>query len=229
MKPWISYKFGKPKQELPLYTAGITSYQPCHYWWQPSIYCEDVSQQTGVFYADKPFPRANIKEIYVESIRAYHLLKRHNFVEDWEGIIRIIPPVPAPPTEHARIINTVSFAYDEREMIASSKIVAKLGGCACLIPSAIVEQIMTAAKVAIFPNKQSVTSLWLCAAISAGCRIVSSDAGSADEYLSKYAQPGTWHVIHSHKQLAYEQAAAHLLGRQSNIDLSTYVDEAPYE
>ena len=229
MKPWLSYSFDGPDGSLPEYTSRMSVYTPCYYWWHPSIYCEDVSRQEGVFYVDKPFPRANIKEIHVESVRAYHLLKRHTFVDDWEGLVRILPPKPADATPYPKMLNTVSFAFDYEELIISAKTTANLGGCSFMMPNALIEMGLQNAKLAIFPNKRMNTNSWLCAALAAGCLVVSSDAGSAEEYLSKYAEPGRWHVVHSHKQSAYEQAAAHLLGMKSDIDRSLYVDQAPYE
>ena len=142
--------------------------------------------------------------------------------------MRILSPIPAPPVTHDKTINVYAFGYDAQSVVIGGQIIAKLGGCVSMFP-ALLQDALESARVVVFPNGAEDTSLYLCAAISAGCKIVASDAGSSEEYLSKYAPAGTWHVIHNHDASVYEQAARHLLGMESTFNQSMYIDEAPYE
>lgn len=229
MKSWLSYTFEQPTDDIREYAPNIPIYEPCFYRWQPSIFCEDVSKQEGVYYKDTPFPNANICEIHVESIRAYHLLCRHDWAKGWEGTVRILPPQPGSIERNDKTLNIAAFGNDENEMILAARSVSRLGGCSAMLPSELMLEMLNGSRLALFPNKEQDTSLFLCAAITAGCFIVASDAGASEEYLSQFARPGTWHVVHKHSQSTYCQAARHLLGMESTANQSMYVDESPYE
>jgi len=229
MKPWLSYQFGEPEKPLPEYSPS-SPFTPCHYWWRPSIYCEDLSIKTGGFYDELPIPDGAIREIWVESVRAYHLLCRRADMRDWEGIVRIIEPEPTVcTTAHDRPLQFLCLTDDSDGFLIGAHLSRTLTGGVAHLTTYCTEHGMPRTQVVVFPSRKESTSLFLCAAIASGCRIVSSDAGAAEEYLSNHAAPGTWHVVHTNDRAAYLHAVYDLLGMKSDCNRSMYVDEAPYE
>lgn len=228
MKPWLSYSFADPSESLPEYHSHIDPLAPCFFWWRPAIFCDELTIARGVFYQDRPLPDCNAVEIHVESIRAYHLLSRRKDLHDWKGLVRILPPKPEKPDRAESAFNVSVFGYDRNELMMGAHIVDLLGGGISKYDS-MMPSLMKCSNTVVFPAKQEATALFLCAAISAACNIVSSDAGAAEEYLSAHAVPGTWHVVHKHDQGLYAAAVNDLLGKPSGINRSMYLDEAPYE
>lgn len=220
MKTWLSYTFEHYPED---------SVDAC--WWLPSILCNDESKRLGGYYLNNS-PNIKAREIYVESVRAYHLIRRREDIVDWEGIIRIAAPVPSYDTVEKRF-NVLVIASDLQELCIGAHVVDKVGGIVCLERNnSELVGLIAAARLVLFPSKVSSSNFLLCAALGSQCRIVSSDAGSAEEYLTRHGIPGCWHVLHNHRQKDYLKACSDLLfGHVSVPDFgeSEYVDDAPYE
>ncbi len=213
---WLSYRF-------------VDEVHPAAYWWRPAIYCNDEVQSRGLWYDDPGPDYGCLPVIAVESIRAYHLLRKREEVRDFEGVVEICYPVPeADPLNKSELCSVVAFGYTQQEIMLGAYVAAQFNGASIYLGSSAVNMLMPAAQVAVFPVIAESTSLFLCAAVAAGCKIVASDAGSTEEYLSRYAQPGTWHVVHNQKQTQYVAAVRSLLNQPNDFNTSMYIDEAPY-
>ena len=229
MKPWLSYVFGEPDNgSLPEFNTR-RPFDPCYVWWRPEIMCETLSQSSGGFYEELAIPSGSIREVWVESCRAYHLLCRREDMADFEGMVRICEPVPEVGAISSREFGVLALCGDTQEMAIGIHIVSELGGIVGRKLCPVTTELMGRSRVVLIPTKTECTSLFLCAAVSSGSMIVSSDAGSAEEYLSNNAPPGTWHVVHDHKQGVYREACKDLMGIMADVNRSMYIDEAPYE
>lgn len=220
MKTWLSYTF----EDYP-----SDSVNAC--WWSPSVLCDDEVKKCGGFYLETA-PLVKSREIYVKSLRVYHLLCRREDMRDWEGVVRIATPKPVFEEVEKRF-NVLVVAADLQELCIGAYVVNRAGGIICHDRSATeLVELMRAARLVLFPNKSMNDCLDLCAALSARCKVVASDAGAADEYLTRCAIPGSWHVSHVHNQKNYFKACSDLLfgaGSVPDFGESEYVDEAPYE
>jgi hypothetical protein len=93
--------------------------------------------------------------------------------------------------------------------------------------SSVSEYDFTVSDCVVFPSIKECTSLFLCAAVGAGCRIVSSDAGAAEEDLTRYGVPSAWHVVRHRKKDHFIGAVNDLYGVGDWMQLP-YCDEVPY-
>jgi len=84
-------------------------------------------------------------------------------------------------------------------------------------------------EVIVFPSITTKTSAHLARAVGQGYKIVSSDAGAAEEYLSTFARPGSWHVIHSWKAEHFIEAIKDLLGVPNRMVQTSYLDLTPWQ
>jgi hypothetical protein len=195
MKHWLSYTIGV-NNTLPIYDGG-SGLEPCAVEWNPSIYCNSASKELGGWYDELSLPQVNYQEIVVESMRAYHLLCRRDELRDWEGVVRVVPPVPvAAPVKNGEVVTVIVGSQDEYAVAGSIA-------------------------------REFCGRVFLCAAVGAGCRIVSSDAGAAEEYLTRYGVPGAWHVVRHRKKDHFIGAVNDLYGVGNWMQLP-YCDEVPY-
>jgi len=223
MKLWLSYQFGGASSYPPYNGDTIT---PCSIEWNPSIYCESESVNLGGYYDDLPLPKANIAEIHVESLRAYHLLCRREELKDWQGVVRVMPLVP----ERKELNNKpwlVVVVSEQAEYNVATAIACYFGG-AVINSKDITGEILADTGCLVLPQIKSASSAFLCAGVCEGCRIVASDAGANEEYLTRFALPGSWHIVHKRKKDHFIGAVNDLYGRGDWMQLP-YCDEAPYE
>jgi len=225
MKLWLSYTFDI-ESPFPLYDGTQALCEPVAVEWNPSIYCDSESELRGGYYDELPLPDVNVAEVRVESMRAYHLLCRRDDMQDFRGVVRIAPPVPikSDTNNRAGVVVVVSSAdeYDFARPIAQ----AFMGS---IVP--VGDMLLSAfsgAGCIVFPQIKESTSALLCAALCEGCRVVSSDAGASEEYLTRFATPGTWHVVHKRKKDHFIGAVNDLYGFGDWMQLP-YCDDAPYE
>lgn len=224
MKLWLSYTF-QYEDIFPLYDGTQPPYQPVAVEWLPSIYCDSESVQLGGYYDELPLPDANIAEIHVESIRAYHLLCRREDMKDFCGLVRILPPVPEKKSISGNKL--VCLVSESRDYNMACTVACHFGG-SLINTNALTEDTLANAGCVVLPQTKSATSAFLCAAINEGCRIVASDAGANEEYLTKYATHGTWHVVHKRQKDHFIGAVNDLYGVGDWMQLP-YCDDAPYE
>lgn len=225
MKLWLSYTFDR-ESPFPLYDGSQSFCEPVAVEWNPSIYCEAVSEQLGGYYDELSLPDVNVAEVWVESMRAYHLLCRREDMRDFTGVVRIIPPVP----ERVPVNNRVGVAVvvsDFTEYTFACAIAAKFKGAIVPVGDMLLDAFGSVGCV-VFPSMKENTSALLCAAVCEGCRVVSSDAGASEEYLTKFATPGTWHIVHKRKAEHFIGAVNDLYGFGDWMQLP-YCDDAPYE
>ena len=223
MKLWLSYTF-EDKCTLPIYDGSQLPHEPVAVEWLPSIYCDSESVNRGGYYDELPLPRANIYEIHVESMRSYHLLCRREEAKDFSGLVRILPPVP----ERKPLNNKpwlVCLVSERDEYPIASSIASKFGGSVIHINS-ITPEILSEVGCLVLPQIKSATSAFLCAGINEGCRIVASDAGANEEYLTKYGR--SWHIVRKRKKDHFIGAINDLYGVGDWMQLP-YCDDAPYE
>jgi hypothetical protein len=225
MKLWLSYSFDN-ESPFPLYDGSQPLSDPVAVEWNPAIYCESESENLGGYYDELPLPDVNVAEIRVESMRAYHLLCRREELQDFVGVVRILPPVPVPkPINDNRKV--VVIVDDIAEYNLACAIAHHYNG-SVMPTSYLNEKVIAEAGCLVFPQIKSATSALLCAGICEGCAIVASDAGASEEYLTKFAVPGAWHVVHKRKKDHFIGAVNDLYGVGDWMQLP-YCDDAPYE
>lgn len=220
----MSYNFDE-NSPFPFYDGSQGISEPVSVEWNPSIYCSNIINQTGGYYDEINLPIANIAEIRVESIRAYHLLCRKPELQDSTCTVKILPPIPAKKDINDRSNIVVVVSNPNEYDIACS--IAKPFNAAIVQLNDLLLPALESAGCVVFPSIKSATSALLCAAICEGCKIVSSDAGAAEEYLSNYAYPGSWHVVHDYSSVSFI-GAINELQSQGDWKSINYCDGAPY-
>jgi len=225
MKLWLSYSFDS-ESPFPLYDGTQPLCEPVAVEWNPFIYCESESVRIGGYYDTLPLPDVNIAEIRVESMRAYHLICRDPRMKDFIGTVRILPPIPQYKTINNREGITVVVG-SESEYTMACAIASRYNGL-IIHMAALTQEIIASTGCLVFPQIKSATSALLCAGLCEGCRIVASDAGSNEEYLTKYAIPGSWHIVHRRMKDHFIAAISELYGVGDWMQLP-YCDDAPYE
>jgi len=227
MKLWLSYTFLPPDGSVPEYNGAQQPHEPVAVWWLPEIYSEQHSEKAGGYYDELPLPVCNVQEVWVESLRAYHLLCRRKEMKEFRGMVRILAPMPEQINKNTSEGVCVVASCREEYPFASA-IASKFGGCVLPLNAAWLSGVFASCKTVVFPWIKSNTSAFLCAAVGEGCQVVASDAGAAEEYLTKYAKPGTWHICHRWKVEHFVGAINDLNGQPGWMQLP-YCDDAPYE
>lgn len=213
-------------------------WKPIAYWWRPRIFCGTEIEKHGRALQEKKIDipwHVPIEEIRVESRRAYEILcklseRKFHERERTQFFVRINPPLLPPcdyrPVPELRQTDIGCFLGEKEAIKISGDIAAAFDSGIVIVGPEWLEY-ASMVRVAIFPLLASGTAEPLACAIAAGCAVVSSDAGAAEEYLSEHARPGTWHVIHSWNRRHFVEAAKDLLGRQNDMMQTDYVDDLP--
>lgn len=232
----LDVSYAPPQEnDPPLLDENTTVTQPCAVIWRPEIWCDNEMRKRDEVLAtpfDIPWKTMNIVEVRVDSRRVYELLcivSSGNVAYQ----VRICPERPdearreaalAAKPENA-VLDLACFCRpDKWELDMASKCVIEFEHGT--IATDLLQTLLRNARVAVFPFLCAGGIDYMKYAIEFGCGIVASDAGNAEEYLSKYAPPGTWHVIHQWKQKNFVEAVKDLLGLPNSITQCDYVDQA---
>ena len=212
------------------YRPGLPPGTPTCLYWRPRINASPVATRTGkAFSAPPPLPvDAMIGEAWVQSRREWEIFKR--IVPDGLSPERVIiaePPVPDmggpfKKTESVLFVAETDYGVDMAARIGRNieeYTIAK-GNCdlACI----------ASARVAVVCNEYQVAAGPLPILLACGCKIVTSDAGSAEEYLGRNGTPGAWHVQHNENPAAWAAAILTLLGERHNAKAECYHDMLPW-
>ena len=226
----LDFIYKKPEQDHPVYPLwhkDLPKWKPCRIEWSPEIWCGTAASACGHSLRCKPdFPwQWNIREIWVESRRAFHILCCITRPKDAEPLVRIIqqPVVPIPSDKVNEIFCCVHTQDDMRLAFDLAK---RFDMVVCVGDPVL--QYLREALIAVFPFRSCSTARHMAAALGAGCKVVSSDAGAAEEYLCHNAPPGRWHVIHNESPGHYAEAIKHLLGESHKLKQTDYVDDLIY-
>lgn len=217
----LEFTYERPGEDaLPLFPhaeAGV----PCAFAWNPDLRTEKLTFETGNAIsgnADIPWADASIREIHIESRYALELL---NAIErpDWaEPLVRILPAEShyafSDEIEKIHPVGVfcgrtdIDFAYDMVKRIGS--------GAALFLGDANVDA-LPQCSICVFPFSRSRSSECVAIAVAAGAKIVTSDAGSSIEWLTRYADPLKWLVVHDHDASQYVEAVKYMAGKPSTF------------
>jgi hypothetical protein len=206
-------------------------WSPCVIQWQPTIYCTAGIAKHGHTLSGQPdIPwHCNIQEIYVESRRAQAILDQIA-PAGRAPIVRILPPVPN--TDHishtAPQHGIACFCTLPEDIKMAGAIFSRVEAPGAIFVGRWTRHEFKRAACVVFPNWEMASVQHLRLAIESGTRIVSSDAGAAQEYLSLYGRPGMWHIVNNWDAPHYVEAIRDLMGLPNEMPQTDYIDQVPY-
>jgi len=174
------------------------------------------------------FNRYNIREIRVESRKAYEIL--NNIIKKHRDIfIRINPPLPIAKNKAELDIITIVTTGTMIENNLALEIIDKLHDAhEFSLSTAFFSPEITKSKMVVYCNRSGWSLDHLAVAVGSGCKIVSSDAGAAEEYLARFAEPRQWHIAKSFQSDEWCEKIKDLLGEENSIKQTSLVDQSPY-
>lgn len=216
---------------LPLKTVKSKRYDQVAVECCPDINCYDRQIEEGCALnseLDLDFDRYNIREIRVESRKAYEIL--NNIIKEHRDIfIRINPPQPIVVNKAELDVITIATTGTIRENNLALEIIDKLHNAhEFSLSTAFYSPEITKSKMVVYCNRSGWSLDHLAVAVGSGCRIVSSDAGAAEEYLARFAKPRQWHIEKSWNAQEWCEKIKDLLGEENNIKQTSLVDQSPY-
>jgi len=219
MKKPLRFKYYEPGDTLhPIIDEKTGVTEPCRFEWNPEVVCGAMNRKIGRWQFEKhPIPWTyNIRQIVVQSRKAYEILDGEDIPEGAYPNVIIRPPKPNAFAKSYRypakrpIICCVVCRWEDDLYIADGILNSKIP--AIVYNHAPISDIFLQSRIAVFPFASSDELSCLSDAIARGCHIVASDAGAHEEYLSNHAEPGRWIVCHEWKQTDYLKAINILLG-----------------
>lgn len=237
MQNFLTFTYDKPNERAaPLWQPGMPRDTPVSIWWKPSILCsaeqclrnQSLGAPPGI-----PWHDINIAEIWVESRKAYEILNRitppgQKFFVRILGQFAMIASPWAINQEVAdsKIRDIVIFTHGDKK---ETELAMALGIDAVIASTSDVDvKLIYETEIAVFCHLEDSSADHLFMAIGAGCSIVSSDAGAAEEYLAKYAKPGSWHVARTWNAREWRVMLLDLQGEPNEVFQSSIVDQTPY-
>ena len=233
MKKFLSFTYDEPNEKsAPLWEEGFPTDAPAAIYWRPAIGCSAEQYETGQALCAAPgipWSSINIAEVRVQSRKAYELLNKIPH-PDRNFIVRINPPKPEPV--FAVKERGVSFFTngDERELALCIDMIKAAGlGFDSIICSGVVDpNILNLSSHVVFCFRSSSFLDCYADALSANCKILSSNAGAAEEYLARFAEPGTWHVAKKWSLKEWTNMLKDLQGKENEVSQTSIVDQTPY-
>lgn len=214
----------------PLYDGTQDPWTPVSIVWRPEIWdCSRVKKAGDQSLVEKPSIdwSLNIGEIWVESRKTYEILCRLPRPAGMSPLVRIVPPALPNLRQSRKLYDCVICTAHEPDLDLAYDICAK-------VPAIIAHGpkhwgLMAYAKTVVFAIDRLGPLYWLAYAIAADCRIVSSDAGAAEEYLCKAGRPGSWLVIHHGLDArGYIEGVRFLSGQKAECHQTSYLDMVPW-
>jgi len=232
MKSFLPFTYDTPDEgAAPLLSGETDETIPVAIFWKPSIFCTALIQDKGVTLngvPDIPWGEIVIEEIRVESRRVYEILHRIT-PPDQRFFVRINPP-PAPVpaiSEKKKYRRLILTSGDPVELALAADIAAVFTDSIIANGPPPVELIARAETV-IFCYVAADTVDPIRVAIVNRCKILSTDAGSAEEYLTRSAPPGSWHIAHSLEPREYIEFLKDLDGKDNRAFQTNYIDRTPF-
>jgi len=219
----LRFRYGPPPEGLPEWSEDLPKYEPCFFRFFPAIRSTIRIAATGcVLERPAVIPWDwNILNIVVQSRKSLEILVRLQWPNTRNPRVDICQPVlPVEPSR--KLCDVVVCAHAKHDV--ATKVAEKFDGFMALGDP--LRRLIDAARVAVFVLDWSDSVDHLAEAISMQCKIVSSDAGAAEEYLCQFAEPGTWRIVPDGKFEHYAAAVGDLLNgenKQPQIDVG---DEA---
>ena len=221
----FTYEAPPPENRLPEWDDTLRRDIPCRFWFRPSIGCtaEQISRQTSCTKSpDIPFKVANVREVWVESRKAYEIARRL-IPPHVSCLVRIVPPsFPLIPTHAPGSTVFVHFGEPDElaliSLISPRGLVVHVDDFAEVVPGL----------VTVFVARSMYTVVPLAMAVAAGSNVLASNAGAAEEYLCHYARPGTWHVAKTWDPTEWKAMVADLHGEEADVQQVSAVDLSPY-
>ena len=233
MNKRLPFTYDEPgPEDARLWTPGTSRDERVAILWTPTIGCsaEQCERKTSLTKAPGiPWSAINIAEIRVESRKAYEILCR--IVPNGQDFfVRINPPKPDPSDPRLSNCHDVAIFVEDNinEFPLAASIARGLSGKDVVIVKGIDWTIMERSEVVVFCHRAAASVLHLTKAISQQAKILSSDAGAAEEYLTNHAAPGRWHVARSWDSKEWLNMIRDLLGDQNDVSQSSAVDQTPY-
>jgi len=223
----VPFTYAAPDaNSLPIWNEGISSHIPCAIEWRPDIGCshEQFQHKRSLMSPPGiPWDDVLIGEIRVQSRKAFEILQRI-IPAPQSVLVRINPPTLPPRLAFCKQRKTVIFTRGEEK---EQHFAASLGveGPLC---TGIDVPLMSTAETVIFCFMSNAYLEPLAAAIANGCNILSSDANAAEEYLARFALPGSWHVAHTWDLKLWKALLRDLEGKSAQVPQTTYIDTTPY-
>jgi hypothetical protein len=219
------------KSAAPLWTPGDPRDKRVAIKWTPSIGCSIEQRKRSVALTEPPgipFDEINVAEIHVESRKAFEILRRCLPCEA-SLLVRILPPVPVTTgcaLRYAREIAIVTHG-DATEFALAAEIAAGLNHRAIIV-SGDDPEVIGASALVVFVHRSAASVAHLRLAIEFAADIVTSDAGAAEEYLSRFAHPGKWHVARSWQAREWLAMIRDLRGDSTSLFGTSAVDVSPF-
>lgn len=212
----------------PAWDGSQPFWLPVAFVFQPEIYCSELITSNKCSCGRIPVIPwdHNIAEIWVQSRKAFEVLNLLPRPDDKNPLVRIFPPpIPKIQNPKDRLLDVLVAVRTPSERHLGYKIIEQVGGC--LHAGHPMLGLFQEARVVVFPFDASDCLDHLAWALSAGCKIVSSDAGAAEEFLCCSAAPGAWHVIHTQSKDAgyYVEAIKDLMNQPAELAQVWYKDE----
>lgn len=228
------------ESSLPEWVEGDDIDKPVAYSWWPSIPCSQSQLESQGHLPDLPsipWSHANVCEIRVDSRKAYELFCRIA-PKLWRGEhgdkgVRINPPEPdlrlSPSGVDGVAIWTgskqveVDLASTLFRHLHTPTLLLKIPDEPGLYPANI-----TPPSIAVVVQ-ESMSDLWLLyRLLQWGCKILCSDAGAAEEYLCRYAAPGSWHIEKTWNRHKWLVKIRDLMDQDLEVDQIGRVDLTPF-
>ena len=202
---------------------------PSAYSFLPDIYCSDLIRKHRRSLARKPdIPwERNIAEVWVESRRAYEILCRTKIPGNRDPLVRINMPDPEPTEPIEKLVDILIGCSDGLGTEIARRL-EKAGYDVLVCHGTVAAEIVRAANIVIMPFGSCSNLFPLMEASAARCKIVTSDAGAAEEYLTLRYTPRSWHVVRRQRAGDYVEAVKDLLAVSNDFRQVFYQDEAMY-
>jgi len=241
MKDKLRFTYGPVEEsEFPTWEPGTPRADSSTIWWKPSIGCTEEKLKRGqslTSYPGIPWYDISIAEIRVESRKVYEILCRIVPDSKEQPLVRIVPPTSdyknaGPitgeyyPVKKRRLVTIFTNGEKVEQDLAAA--IASALDQSCVICSQLDLALLEETEFAVFCNRSSSTEQHLADALARECEIVSSDAGSSEEFLCKFATPGKWHVAKSWERREWIAMIRDLLGEKNNLFQTSVVDDTPY-
>jgi len=226
----MSFAYKPPGPDSPpLYDGTQAAWDPVSIYWKPEIWdCSRIIKHgNSTLVADPTIPwDLNIREIWVESRKTFEILCLCPRPHGRNPLVRICPPILPDLNQKRKLYDLVICSESADDLHLAHAIAFRY-------PAIIAHRtkhwgLMAYAKTVIFALDRLGPLYHLAYAVAAGCRIVASDAGAAEEYLCNYAPPATWRVIHhGYAVEKYLAAAEFLRGNDAPVVPTNFLDRTP--
>jgi len=228
MTYFLPFTYDEPNCEAaPLWTEGTPADQPVSIEWRPSIACtaEQVRLKHSLTEAPGiPWTTITIAEIRVQSRKAYEILNRIT-PDGQRFFVRINPPVPE--SDERPIAKRREIAFFTRGAKQENALALELHR-ESVISCGVDPDMLYESRVAVFCHLADSYVDHLKAAIENKCFVISSDAGAAEEYLSRFAAPGHWHIARTWEAREWHNMILDLQGKPNKVYQTSAVDQTPY-